>query len=119
MDPPTWFLMTVVFVVSWLLIPAIILHYRLTSVVHRYKEVLDAFFWRGVSNEKIQNRSVPLEDLSMAGHQIHSGDKPLTSLASPHFEMLSHKLPLAQSTCYRTLHIKWDAAAAPFRGLVR
>jgi hypothetical protein len=64
MDSPTWFLVTGVFVVGWLLIPAIILHYLRTSVDHRYNEVLDAFFWRGVSKDKnIQNIPVPLKDI--------------------------------------------------------
>jgi hypothetical protein len=61
MNRPTWFLVTGVFVIGWLLIPAIILHYRLTSVVHRYNEVLEAFLWRGVP--KNQNIRDPLEDI--------------------------------------------------------
>ena len=61
MDHPTWLLVTGVFVVIWLLIPAIILHYRLTSVVHRYNEVLDAFFGWGVSED--EKNPVPSEDI--------------------------------------------------------
>ena len=61
-----WFLVTGVFLVGWLLIPAILLHYRFTSVVHRYKEVLDAFLWRGVLEDKdIQDKDIrrPLKDI--------------------------------------------------------
>jgi len=51
-DRVSWALLEVAFVLAWLLIPLIVIHYRLRSVPLRYEEVRDAFLWRGATGKE-------------------------------------------------------------------
>lgn len=55
MDPMSWAVLNVAFVVAWLLIPLIVLLYRWKSVPARFQEVKDAFLWRGATGKEVVN----------------------------------------------------------------